>query len=332
MTPPQNQSSTTKIFPMNIAIATFTHKGVNLALRLGEFLGGEVFAPVRFSRDGVRPIDSPLSEWAGKYFRDVGALIFVCACGIAVRAIAPHIRDKMTDPAVIAVDESGRFIIPLLSGHVGGANDLARKIAGFLHAVPIITTATDINGLPAIDEWAVKNDCAIENPGVVKHVSSRVLEGVDVGVAVTCEDIPAPFAVTLMLRPRVLVLGAGCNRGVNPADFESAACDFLKGAGVSPLSLKALASIDIKANESAMKIFAEKHNIPFMTYTAEQLNGLAGNFTASEIVKHFTGTDNVCERACMFCAGEGAVLLRNKAVYDGMTFALARCIYRPSLV
>ncbi|MBR0257329.1 MAG: cobalt-precorrin 5A hydrolase [Synergistaceae bacterium] len=311
---------------MNIAIAAFTHRGINLALKLGDVLGGEVFAPVRFSRDGVRPIDSPLAEWAGRYFHEAGALIFVCACGIAVRAVAPHIRGKMTDPAVISVDEAGRFVIPLLSGHVGGANDLARKIADFLHAIPIITTATDINGLPAIDEWAVKNDCAIENPEAVKHVSSRILEGCPVGVAITHEDIPALFAVTLMLRPRVLVLGAGCNRGVSPGEFESAAADFLKGAGVSPLSLKALASIDIKANEPAMKIFAARHNIPFMAFTADELNGLAGNFTASETVRRFTGTDNVCERSCMVCAGEGAVLLRNKAVYDGMTFALARSV------
>ncbi|MBQ4431094.1 MAG: cobalamin biosynthesis protein [Synergistaceae bacterium] len=90
--------------------------------------------------------------------------------------------------------------------------------------------------------------------------------------------------------------------------------------------MKALASIDIKANEPAMKIFAARHNIPFMAFTADELNGLAGNFTASETVRRFTGTDNVCERSCMVCAGEGAVLLRNKAVYDGMTFALARSV------
>lgn len=322
---------------MNTAITAFTNKGVNLALRLAEFLGGEVFAPERFSREGVNVIDSPLSEWAGKMFHEVSALIFVGACGIAVRAIAPHVVSKMRDPAVVAVDEGGRFVVPLLSGHVkpggfphsrvGGANNIARKIAGFLHAVPVITTATDVNNLVAVDEWAVKNDCEIENPEAIKSVSSEILEGHRVGVAVTYENIPVPFPVTLMLRPKILVLGAGCNRNTNPAEFESSAMDFLKGAGVSVMSLKALATIDIKKDEPAMKIFAKSHNIPLVTFTASQLNAVEGNFTASETVRRFTGTDNVCERACVLCAGEGGVLLRSKTVYNGITFALARSEY-----
>ena len=309
---------------MNTAIAAFTERGVDLALRIAGFLGGDVFAPERISRDGVRAIDGSLTEWAGKIFRRASAIVFVGACGIAVRAIAPHVRDKMSDPAVIVADEAGKFVIPILSGHVGGANEIARKIAGFLHAVPVITTATDVNNLPAIDEWAVKNDCVIENPNVIKNVSSRVLEGGDVGVAVTWENIPAPFPVTLMLRPRVLVLGAGCNRGVDSAEFEHSAMDFLNGAGVSVLSLKALATIDIKKDEPAMKVFAERHNIPLVTFSAVELQALKGEFSSSETVRKFTGTDNVCERACVLCAGERAVLMRSKCIYDGMTFALAR--------
>ena len=319
---------------MNTAIAAFTHKGVNLALRLAEFLEARVFAPERFSREGVNIIDGHLSDWAGKMFHEVSALIFVSACGIAVRSVAPHVKDKMNDPAVVVVDEGGKFVIPLLSGHVkpggfprsrvGGANDLARKIAAFLNAVPVITTATDVNNLLAVDEWAVKNDCVIENPGAVKNVSGSLLEGYPVGVAVTHENIPVPFPVTLMLRPKILVLGAGCNRNTNPVEFESSAMDFLKGAGVSVMSLKALSTIDIKRDEPAMKIFAENHNIPLVTFTADELNMLTGNFTASERVKYFTGTNNVCERACVLCAGEGGVLMRSKTVYNGITFALAR--------
>ncbi len=309
---------------MNTVIAAFTERGVELALRIAGFLGGEVFAPERISREGVRAIDGSLTEWMGEIFRQSGAIVFVGACGIAVRAIAPHVRDKMSDPAVIVADEAGKFVIPILSGHVGGANEIARKIAGFLHAVPVITTATDVNNLPAVDEWAVKNDCVIENPSTIKNVSGALLGGHAVGVAVTSENVPTPFPVTLMLRPRVLVLGAGCNRGVEPSKFERSAIDFLNGAGVSVLSLKALATIDIKKDEPAMKIFAERHNIPLVTFSAEELQALKGEFSSSETVRKFTGTDNVCERACVLCAGEGAVLMRSKCIYDGMTFALAR--------
>ena len=310
---------------MDTAIAAFTNNGTALAMRVADFLGddAEVFVPARFSREGADVIDAPISEWAGRVFHRVRALIFVGACGIAVRAVAPHIESKLSDPAVIVIDEAGRFVIPVLSGHIGGANELARRIAAFLHAQAVITTATDINNLPAIDEWAVKHDCVIENPDAIKHVSSSLLEWHPVGAAVTCEDIPAPFPVTLWLRPKVLVLGAGCNSGVSPEEFDDCALDFLKSAGVSALSLKAIASIDLKKDEPAINAFAVRHGIPFITYTAGELQAVRGRFTSSERVRHFTGTDNVCERACVLAAGNG-VLLRNKCIYDDITFALAR--------
>ena len=121
-----------------------------------------------------------------------------------------------------------------------------------------------------------------------------------------------------------MVLGAGCNSKTDPDEFERSAVDFLNGAEVSVLSLKALATIDIKKNEEAMKIFADTHNIPLVTFSADELQSVKGTFNASEIVKKFTGTDNVCERACVLCAGEGAVLMRSKTVYNGITFALSR--------
>ncbi len=307
---------------MNTAIAAFTRNGVKLALRLADFLDGEVFAPSRFN---LNPINEPLSVWTGKIFHEVRALIFVGACGIAVRAISPHVSSKLSDPAVIVIDETGKFVIPILSGHVGGANELARKIAGKIHAQAVITTATDVNNLLSVDEWAVKNDCVIENPAAIKHVSAKILDDNSVGVAVTCENIPVPFPVTLFLRPKVLVLGAGCNKGIAPEEFERDAKNFLDGAGVSMLSLKALASIDIKRDESAMKLFAEKNKIPFVTFTASQLQSLTGKFTSSQRVLEIVGTDNVCERACVFAAGEGAVLMRSKFVCENSTFALARC-------
>ena len=310
---------------MNTAIAAFTKKGIALARRIADFLGdSSVFAPERFAAEGVCVISPSLSDWAGRVFNEVRALIFVGACGIAVRAVASHIASKLHDPAVLVIDEAGKFVIPILSGHIGGANGLARKIAGYLHAQAVITTATDINNLPAVDEWAVRHDCEIQNPEAVKRVSGALLEGHSVGVAVTYEEVAAPFAVTLWLRPKVLVLGIGCNRGIDPAKFEECALDFLKGAGVSVLSVRAVASIDLKKDEPAVKAFAEKYGVQFLTYSASELQAVQGRFTSSERVRQFTGTDNVCERACVLAAGAGAVLLRSKCVYEGMTFALAR--------
>lgn len=314
---------------MNTVIAAFTTNGITLARRLSGLLGGEgvrVFVPERLSCDGLEVIGASVSEWAGRYFGTVDAMVFVGACGIAVRAIAQHITTKTEDPAVIVVDEAGRYVIPILSGHIGGANALARKIASFLEAQAVITTATDINNLVAVDEWAISHNCAIENPEAIKYISGSLLEGHSVGVAVTEELIPSPFPITLWLRPKVLVLGAGCHRGTDSGEFERAARDFLDGAGVSVLGLKALASVNLKEHEPALNTFAARHGIPFMTFSAQELQALTGRqkFSGSDVVKSITGTDNVCERSAVMAAGEGAVLLRSKCVYDGMTFALAR--------
>lgn len=118
-----------------------------------------------------------LKEWTAEHFPNADALIFVGACGIAVRAIAPYIKKKTSDPAVVVVDEGGNFAISLLSGHIGGANELTAQVAGLIDAIPVITTATDVNGLFAVDAWAVKMGCAIKNPGRIKDVSAALLRG-----------------------------------------------------------------------------------------------------------------------------------------------------------
>ncbi|MBQ7733521.1 MAG: cobalamin biosynthesis protein [Synergistaceae bacterium] len=311
-----------------IIIAAFTHNGIKLALRLAGYLDARVFVPERFTGidSTLEPIAGSLSDWTGKFFHESRALVFVSSCGIAVRAISAHVQSKLSDPAVIVIDESAKYVIPILSGHVGGANELAGQIAGLIDSHAVITTATDLNNIIAPDSWAVNHDCVIENTDSIKHVSARLLENLPVGVAVTDQIISAPYPVTLYLRPKVLVLGAGCNKGTDPDEFESSAQAFMKSSGASILSLKALASIDIKANEPALVKFSHSHKIPFITFSASELQELPGRFTSSQRVLEITGTDNICERACVKAAGENAVLLRSKFISGGMTFALARII------
>lgn len=306
-----------------IVLTAFTRAGAELAARLAGALGARAFVPGRCLVPGTEPLEGTVGEWAGHWFSRAEALVFVCACGIAVRAIAPHVRSKGEDPAVLVLDERGRHVIPILSGHIGGANALARRVAGLTGGEAAVTTATDVNGLVAVDEWAVENGCVIENLEAVKHVSAAVLEGRPVGVAVTDRLQPAPWPVTLWLRPRRLVLGAGCKRGADPEAMAAAAADFLEGAGVSPLSLCAVASIDLKKDEKALVALAERYGVPFATFGADALRAVPGRFSASERVREATGVDNVCERAAVLAA-ENGVLLRSKTLYPGMTFALAR--------
>ncbi|MDR1874328.1 MAG: cobalamin biosynthesis protein [Synergistaceae bacterium] len=338
---------------MKAAIVAFTRSGALLSLRIARELDARAFAPERHAGGGVEVLPGTVFDWAREWFSRSEALVFVSAAGIAVRAIAPHVRTKTKDPAVVVLDDRGRNVISLLSGHVGGGNDLARRIAALTGGRAVVTTATDARGIEAVDEWAVKNDCAVENMEAVKWISAAMLDAqppqkspidvvwadptsagagltgaTPVGVAITDESILPPWPVTLWLRPRVLVLGVGCRRGIAKAALDAAAEDFLRGAGRSPLSLKAAASIDLKRDEPAILDFCRERGISFLTYGAAELRGVEGSFSFSQKVLEVTGVDNVCERAAVLAArsvSSAGVLLRSKTLYPEISLALARC-------
>ena len=183
-----------------IAIAGFTTNGCVLAQKIvSELEGARAWAPHRISEEVGLPGFDSVGAWAGEAFaHGCDGIIFVGACGIAVRAIAPYVTSKMHDPAVVCVDEAGKWAISLLSGHVGGANDLARRIARIVGATPVVTTATDVRGAFAIDEWAARRSLVIANPQLIKHVSGALLKGGHVGVRVGRQvsltgELPAGF-------------------------------------------------------------------------------------------------------------------------------------------
>ena len=154
---------------MTPAYAAFTERGLRLAEKLAASLPGSV---TRCGHGGPA-----LAQWTAAEFVRSDALVFVGAVGIAVRAIAPHCQSKASDPAVVVLDECGRFAVPILSGHLGGANDLARQLSALCGAVPVITTATDANGIFAVDEWAKHQNCQVLEPARIKAVSGKLLAG-----------------------------------------------------------------------------------------------------------------------------------------------------------
>lgn len=163
---------------MQVRIISFTDRGQQLAELLADRLCGTA---TRCGRD------CSLSEWVRDAFDSADALIYVGAVGICVRTIAPYIKSKTRDPAVVVIDETGRYVIPVLSGHLGGANDLARRIARLTGAEPVITTATDLAHAFSVDAWARIQGCVVENPGRIKYVSSKILSGDDI---VIVSDFP----------------------------------------------------------------------------------------------------------------------------------------------
>ena len=325
---------------MTRAYLAFTDKGLALARRLAAALPGSV---TRCGHGGPS-----LADWTSQQFAQSDALIFVGAVGIAVRAIAPHCRSKASDPAVVVLDECGRFAVPLLSGHLGGANDLARALAAVCGAIPVITTATDANGIFAVDEWAKRQNCTVLEPERIKLVSGKLLAGQSVscwaefsvsgqapaGIAPAKTQEDADFALTLRpagkalhLVPRIGVLGVGCRRGTSAAQLEDAFAAFCAGHGLSPACITAAASIDLKANEAGLLEFCRNHGWSIQFYSAEQLRNAPGQFTPSPFVQSVTGVDNVCERAAVTASG-GTICIPKQAG-GGVTFALALRPYAP---
>ena len=334
---------------MTIWLISYTARGRALAARAAEILKGaghdcRTFALPKFCGDGDEPLTRSGADWAGAGFAEADALLFCCASGIAVRAIAPHVRDKRTDPAVLVLDEGGRFVIPLLSGHLGGANALALDVANQLHATPVLTTATDVNGLFAVDVFAKANGLHIESMALCKAVSAALLAGEKVGFR---SDLPVegalpmglttgdadlgiyvsagngqPFPRTLRLTPRPYAVGLGCRRGKSAEELEMFLLDNLQKCGVGLHELRALGSIDLKKDEPGLAALSQKLGLPFVTYSAEELKAAPGDFTPSAFVQEVTGVDSVCERAAVLASG-GTLAVR-KVAKDGMTFALAK--------
>lgn len=153
---------------MKLYYLAFSARGLALAQKLAASLGGEA------ARCGG-PVT--LQGWTEAHFETGAGLVYIGACGIAVRAAAPFLKSKETDPAVVAVDEQGRYAVPLLSGHLGGANALARAIGRACGAQPVLTAATDAGGLFPIDDWARRQGCAVADVHKIKDVSAALLAG-----------------------------------------------------------------------------------------------------------------------------------------------------------
>ena len=345
---------------MKIAIVSFTNNGAILNKKVNnelEKLGYicKSYSISRFSkRYNLNKIEPSLKEWTKKHFKEEDALIFISASGIAVRAIAPFVKDKKTDPAVIVIDELGRFVIPLLSGHIGGANELSKKISKFTNSIEVITTATDINNKFAVDVFAKNNNLYVSNMTIAKEISSKILEGEKIGflsdfnfkgnipselVKKNIENIVEEekkkvsiknpkigiyvsisgkdiYEKTLNLIPKIVTIGIEDIKNIEELVFK-----VLKENNISINSVKKISSIDLKKDEEGIKEFSKKYNIPFKVYSKKELEKVEGNFTESDFVKSVIGISNVCERAAIIENKKGKLKVK-KTIGNKVTLAL----------
>ena len=315
---------------MRIKIIYFTDKGKVLSERLKAGLA---------EHDAVIvPKGAPLGIVCGDAFVDNEALVFVGAAGIAVRAIAPLVRDKLKDPPVIVIDENGSFVIPLLSGHVGGANNLALEVADIIGAQPVITTATDVSGAFSVDVFARENELKIANREGIARVSSSALEGKPVTICI--KDYPPEEPVDVLIAdeeaakvlkdsakivlcPKRYAIGIGCRRGKTFEALRSFAEEVLDDNGIDISDAGCIVTIDVKKDEEGLKRLSQAWRMPLITFEAGLLAKAEGDFSHSETVLEKVGVDNVCERAAVLAAGRGSQLIVKKTVRDGMTIAVA---------
>ena len=349
---------------MQLSIISFTERGIALSGEIQKTFLKKVPAEqaiecLLFTKCGayaetnedVRFVKKSVSDWAGEQWKEKCALLFIGACGIAVRAVAPHLTDKLHDSPVLVMDEKGEHVIPILSGHMGGANELAQLLAEMTGAKAVITTATDMEQKFAVDLFAKKNKLFITEKAGIARMSAKVLAGEEILVSIEpghleagalpenfrLIDYPpkekADIVITseereldagILLRPREYIIGMGCKRGKEAKKIEDFLLRNIQEAGILLTQVAAIASISLKKDEPGLIAWSRKERVPFLTYEAEALQAVKGNFSVSGFVKEKTSVDNVCERAALKACGEGGSLVYGKRAEDGMTIAIAK--------
>ncbi len=320
-----------------------TNNGLTIANKLNRFYSDAQI--VKFTSVGARRA-VPL-QW-----RECKNLIFIMATGIVVRTIAPLLKDKRTDPAVIVLDEKGRYAISLLSGHLGGANKLAGEIADLLGAQAVITTASDVQGRIALDIWANEKGLYVEDYERLKRLSAKIVNGKSVkvytGNSIVLPEVPDEFNIVgssdnaeiiiseelykrkvLYLRPGNLFAGIGCNRGTTKDEIQNEFTSLLKKNRLSSHSIAGIASIDLKNDEEGLLEFADDNGLPIRFFPGDALNAVADELgiKGSKQVRAATGTVAVSEPAAVLAArqvSDRVDIIIPKVKRGNVTLAIAK--------
>ncbi len=340
-----------------MAIWAITPNGIKLGEQLCARLDfPDFFIPEKETGQLALPADiqirsfSSLKETLTKTFHTYKSHIFIFSTGIAVRLLAPLLVSKLQDPAVVVMDEHGCHAISLVSGHLGGANALAIRISQISNAVPVITTATDVNDLPSFDMIAKQSGLFIETPGAIKYANMKLLKGQPLSIidplgrvipnlpetliskqqkvlpdiACTWTDIKVSRE-TLVLRPKALIIGMGCNRNTPMADMMAFLKYTFENEHLSLNAISAMATTTVKADEVGMLELAKTLNIPIHFYEKDQLNSVDTIENPSKMAEKYLGVKSVCEAAAILGANHGRLILPKKKTKDvTLAVALAR--------
>ncbi len=330
----------------SIAIWSITPNGKLLGRKIYNAVKGSAFfvsEKLLQEQGSQHPFDKnisvfkKLSKEVEQQFNNFSGHVFIFSTGIAIRIIAPLLQSKIIDPAVVVVDDKANHAISFLSGHLGGANALTKKIAAIIKAEPVITTATDTNNLPSIDMIAKKEGIVIETPQNIKHINMAFLTGVpvslydssgiiknvlpenfwtdasDTGIEADDKNIESKKIFcsheikkvsreTLILRPPVLSVGIGCNRGTKFKAVKEFLLSVLKEQDLSINSVYRFGTTEVKKDETGLLKLSDEMQIKIDFYTNQELNSVKTIKTPSKMVEKHLGVKSVCEAAAILSA------------------------------
>ncbi|MBC2397760.1 cobalt-precorrin 5A hydrolase [Clostridium tetanomorphum] len=330
---------------MKIGVITVTHRGDEIAVILSKHFNVRIFSKM---------VDENFSFKDSVKFamENCSAVVFITSTGIAVRGIAPYIKSKDKDPAVITIDNSGKFVISLLSGHLGGANELTLKISNIINATPVITTATDNIGVEAPDMVAKENNLIIDNLKDAKDIASLLVQWKKVyfhdedeiislpkgysedlqnsfgEVCVTNklkffeanESVKEDFKRLKLIR-RNIVLGIGCRKDFPKQVMRKTVFEVLEDYNIDYRAVKSIGTVEIKKDEKAIIDLSSFLNCDLNIFSIEDIRPIQHKFEGSDFVEKTIGVRTVCEPCVEL---QGAKLITGKLKLNGMTLCLGK--------
>lgn len=339
----------------SIAILAITENGKQLAKKINQLWDTElpIFVPEKHAdKDAIPFQKGGFRESIADLFQNYQALICIMATGIVVRSIAEVVNDKRVDPAVLVVDEKGENVISLLSGHIGGGNQLTRQLAEKLQANPVITTATDVQEVTAVDLLAQEiNGWYADFKETTKKINGYLAAHQKVAIVQKTQQVSDLRGLTILdkitnandykvillissaderieddnviqIVPRQFVLGMGAKKNISLETIKTEYALFCQQEGIHPYAVKKVVSIDLKKEETGIIQFAEWLEVPFETYEENELSEVAEKYPQSDFVKKITGVGSVALAAADL-ASKGQVISQRYG-NNGVTFALGK--------
>lgn len=318
-----------------ISIICPSPKGNEIAFKLQKSLNAKLY---------LKENNFSLKEAARKAMEESSGIIFVSSTGIAVRAIAPFIKGKDKDPGVVSVDLNSKFAINILSGHLGGGNDLTLKVSEILNAEPVITTATDAMGLIGPDVIAKNNNLIIDDLKIAKNIAAMLIDNKIIGIKddrnlieihkgykkidkisnnsiyiTHNKNLDLDKENILKLIRKDIILGIGCRRNTPFEKIKSFIEDTLNKYNIDIRSVKKIVSVEVKKNEEGLIRLGEYLKCPFETFTIDQIKTVQDKYEKSAFVEKTLGIGNVCESSVDLAKADVIV---NKIKHEGMTLAI----------